>query len=243
MSIHQHSVIEKRTKAKKGQGWVKTSYRKLSYRLCECGRAVRVPQRTCQFCFDERAEAKRNKICNVCEEPFRLEDHQNASVKVCPRCKDARYKVAFDTIMTFFTDNPPLGYLSLNKQIRNFSSIQRNVIQAVTMFPEFRISSLRFASVPSNSQTFDHVNAMTYFIEYYINDCVNNEWKRDFGYFREFLLKYAVQFRVTPAQNMLLAKYQANGITPEKYIKVVGPLKGKTKKESIEIIRPHFING
>ena len=208
-----------------------------------CDNMITGRSNKCQECKDKEAEAKRNKICNVCEEPFRLEDHQNASVKVCPRCKDAKYRVAFNTIMTFFDDDFPLTYLNLNKQVRNFASIQRNVIQAVTMFPEFRISNVKFASVPTSSQTFDHVNAMTYFIEYYINDCVYQEWKRDFKYFREFLLKYAVQFRVTPAQNMALVPFQAKGIKSHEYVSVVGPIKGMTEEETIKVIKPYFIHG
>jgi len=243
MSIHQHSVIEKRTKAKKGQGWVKTSYKKLSYRLCECGNAVRVPQRTCQSCLDARAESKRWKVCNVCGEEFRLEDHQSASVKVCPKCKNAHWQMAYDTIMLYFEPKNSFNYLSENEKIRKFASIQRNIIQSVTDYPEFKLRHIEFESVPSSSLTFDHINAMTYLIENYIREVKANFGLSGYENFRDYLLKYAVQFRVTPAQNMALAKYQGSGITPEKYIDVVGPIKGKTIKESIEIIRPHFING
>lgn len=242
MSIHQHTILENRRKAKKGQGWIKKTYKKMSFRLCQCGNPVKSPQRTCQECKDAEAEAKRWKICSVCGEEFRLQDHQSGAVKVCPRCKDAHWKMAHDTILLFFHPENPFDYLNEAK-VRKFASIQRNIIQAVTDYPEFKLRHIRFASVPRSSLTFDHINAMTYLIENYIYMVRDDFRMAEFEEFKRYLLKYAVQFRVTPEQNMTLAKYQANGITPEKYIEVVGPLVGKTEKESIEIIRPYFING
>jgi hypothetical protein len=151
--------------------------------------------------------------------------------------------VAFKTIMNFFEEDNPLSYLNLTEGIRNFSSIQRNLIQAITDYPEFKIYKIKFLSVPPNSQTWDHVNAMTYFIENYLRDCILDPGKKNFPYFREYLLRYAVQFRVTPAQNMLLAPFQSIGITSAQYISVVGPIEDKSVQESIEIIKPYFING
>ena len=197
----------------------------------------------CQECKDKEAEAKRNKICSICGESFRLEDHQNASVKVCPRCKDAKYRMAFETIMLYFSIGNPLYYLNTKDQIRGFASMQRNIIQAVSMFPEFKLSHIKFVSVPKSSQTFDHINTMTFFIENYIRACRLDPRKKSYEYFRKYLLKYAVQFRVTPQQNMDLVKFQTTGITPEQYISVVGPIEGKSEVESIDSIREHFICG
>jgi len=207
-----------------------------------CGKMILGRNRKCQDCKDREKEAKRWKTCSICGETFRLEDHQRGGNKVCPRCKNAKYMVAFKTIMLFFEEDNPLNYLGLTEAIRIFSSIQRNLIQAITDFPEFKLYEIKFASVPSNSQTWDHVNAMTYFIENYLRSCILDPQKKNFQYFRDYLLQYAIQFRVTPAQNMALAKFQATGITPAQYISVVGPVIGKTIDESIDIIKDHFIN-
>ena len=243
MSIHQHTILENRSKAKRGHGWIKRTYKKMSFRLCECGNPVKSPQRTCQECRDREAEARRWKVCNVCGDAFRLEDHQSGSVKVCPRCKDAHWKMAHETVLLYFSPENPFDYLPEEERIRKFASVQRNIIQAVTDYPEFKLRHIHFESVPRSSLTFDHINAMTYLIENYIRQVREDYKMAEYEAFKEYLLKYSVQFRVTPEQNMTLAKYQATGITPEKYIEVVGPIKGMSIKKSIEKIRPHFING
>ena len=196
----------------------------------------------CQECKDREAEAKRNKVCTVCEAPFRLEDHQSASTRVCSRCKEAKYKVAFNTIMTFFDQDLPLKYLGPNNMVRIFASMQRNIIQSVSG-PEFRLLDIKFASVPPGSQCFDHINGMTRLIEEYVTDCIYNPEIRNFSYFRRYLLGCGCQFRVTPAQNMALAPFQSKGITSAQYVSVVGPIIGKTIDETIKIIKPYFIHG
>jgi hypothetical protein len=212
------------------------------HKCLSCDNMIKGRDRKCPACIAIEKEAKRYKTCSICGQSFRLEDHQGGGNRVCPRCKDAKYRTAYKTIIGFFDEDNPLSYLGLSEGIRNFSSIQRNVIQAVTDFAEFKLRHIKFSSVPGNSQTFDHVNAMTYLIEKFIRDCIHDPSKKNFQYFRDYLLKYAVQFRVTPSQNMLLAKHQAIGVTPSQYISVVGPIEGKSVEESIEIIRPYFIN-
>lgn len=207
-----------------------------------CDNMITGRAQQCQECKDREAEAKRNKVCSVCDTDFRLKDHQSASVKVCPICKDAKYKVAFNTIMTFFDEDLPLQYLGINRMIRIFASMQRNIIQSING-PEFRPLEIKFASVPSSSQTFDHINGMTHLIEEYLTDCIYNKELRDFAYFRKYLLKYGCQFRVTPSQNLSLAKFQSKGVTSAQYVSVVGPIIGKSIDETIKIIKPYFIHG
>jgi len=217
--------------------------REKEHKCLLCDTMIIGREKKCPVCLAKEKEARRWKTCSICGTQFRLHDHQGGGNKVCQRCKDAKYMVAFKTIMLFFDEENPLNYLSLTEGIRNFSSIQRNLIQAITDYSEFKLSKIKFSGVPHNSQTWDHINAMTYFIENYLRDCILDPSKKNFPYFREYLLRYAVQFRVTPAQNMALAPFQAKGITPEQYINVVGPIEGKTIDESIEIIRTYFING
>lgn len=208
-----------------------------------CGKMILGRNRKCPECTAKEKEERRWKTCSICDSVFRLEDHQGGGNKICPRCKDAKYELAFNTIMLFFQSNNPLNYLPMPIRIREFASSERNIIQDTTGYSEFKITGVKFASVPSGSQTWDHVNSMTYFIENYINDCILYPSKMTFKYFKSYLLQYAVQFRVTQAHNMSLIVFQKTGITSAQYISVVGPIIGKTIDESIEIIKPYFING
>jgi len=208
-----------------------------------CGKMIRGRNRKCQDCLDKEREEGRWKTCSICGDVFRLKDHQGGGNKICHRCKDAKYKIAYNTIMTFFADDNPLDYLPMPVRIREFASSQRNIIQDTTGYSEFKITDVKFESVPPGSQTWDHVNSMTYFIERYITDCLADPAKKNFTYFREYFLKYAVQFRVTPQQNIALIPFQKIGIRSYQYISVVGKIIGKTIDESIEIVKPHFING
>jgi hypothetical protein len=210
------------------------------HKCMSCDTMITGRDRKCPACIAKEKEERRWKTCS-CGITFRLEDHQGGGVRVCPRCKDQDYLMAYNTIMDFF-DKPTFLYLPLEKRIRKFSSKQRNVIQAVTDYPEFKLTQIKFKSVPHNSPTWDHINAMTYFIEKYISDCIEDPSLRNFDYFRTYLLRYACQFRVTQKQNMKLAKHQAAGITPDQYINVVGPIEEKTIDESVDIIKQYFIN-
>jgi hypothetical protein len=240
----QKSEYKNYTKAAKGKAWIRKTYKKMLINKCQCGKIMvnRTSRQKCDECIEREWRLSRLRTCS-CGTTFMLMDHQNGGERICPRCKNAKYEVAFNTIMTFFNENNPLAYLNLPERIRTFSSIQRNVIQAVTDFAEFKLRHIKFQSVPYSSQTFDHVNAMTYLIENYIRECLSDSLKKNFEYFREYLLKYAVQFRVTPSQNMALARFQVTGITPSQYISIVGPIEGMTIKETEEAIREHFIHG
>lgn len=211
------------------------------HQCSSCENMISGRERKCQDCKDREKEAKRWKTCS-CGITFRLDDHQSGGEKVCPRCKDEKFRTAHDDIMNFF-DKPRWAFLPLNERIHKTSSIRRNIIQAING-PEFKLFHIHFSKIPHNSTTWDHVNSMTYFIEKYISDCISDPSKKEFDYFKEYLLKYAIQFRVTPELNRKLSKYQTTGITPEQYISVVGLIEGtETIEESIEIIKPYFING
>jgi hypothetical protein len=213
------------------------------HKCMSCDEMIEGKQRKCPKCIAKEREARRWKTCS-CGITFRLEDHQGGGEKICKKCKDGDYKFVFRRITDFL--NCPDEYwndLSFEKKVRKFASKSRNDIQAITDYPEFKLNHIRFASVPKNSPTWDHINAMTYFIERYIWDCIEDPSKQNFDYFREYLLHYACQFRVTQKHNMDLAKIQRAGVTPDKYINVVGPIEGKTIEESIEIIKPYFIHG
>jgi len=224
----------------------KDKEKKAKERKCiSCEKIIIGRTRRCQECKDRIEDEKKNKICKRlgCGIKFRLEEGQKGQIRICPRCKEADFKMAFKTINLFFDDDNPYNYLSSEYRPRIFSSKQRNIIQAVTDYPEFKIKNIIFENVDIESKTWDHINTMTFFIENYLLECIKDPFKKTFVYFKEYLLKYAVQFKVNPKHNMNLISYQVKGITPEEYICVVGPIVDHTEKESVEIIRPHFING
>lgn len=213
---------------------------KSKIKLCQCGNIISARNKKCHECKEKEKERKRWKLCK-CGFIFKLEVFQGGGNRVCPQCKNEDYLEAHDTIMLFF-DKPRYSFLPIEKRIRKFANKQRNIIQASTDYAEFKLYNINFSSVSRNSKTWDHINAMTYIIENYISECISEPIKKDFSYFRGYLLKYAVQFRVTKKQNMELIKYQRTGITPKQYISVVGNMEGKTEVESIKEIEHHFIN-
>ena len=233
------------TKAKKGMAWSRKLFKKMLINECQCGKLMicRTSKQKCDECKEREWRESRIRTCSTCESSFMLMDHQHGGESVCLKCKYDKYKSALYTIMGYFNPYNPFEHLGVKKSLRVFSSMYRNIIQDITGYPEFKIRHIRFASVPESSETWDHVNAMTYFIQYYLKICLEDPTKMDFEYFVKYLHKYAVQFKVTPAQNRELEKYQRTGITPEQYISVVGPIIGMTIKESIEAIREYFIHG
>lgn len=231
--------------AKKGMAWARKVYKKMLINQCECGKLMvnRTSKQKCDECKEKKKRESRLRECSTCGSKFMLMDHQHGGESVCLRCKYDKYKFALVFFLQYFNLNNSFNHLGRNKSLRVFSSMCRNIVQDITGYPEFKIRDIRFASVPKDSETWDHVNAMTYFIQYYLQLCLSDPSKKDFEYFVKYLHKYAVQFKVTPEQNRRLERFQKTGITPEQYISVVGPIIGKTVKESVEIIREHFIHG
>lgn len=209
-----------------------------------CENIVTGKTKKCQECKDKEYLESRTKVCPRCEKKFILEDHQHGRESICQECKENDYKFIFFRIKDF-VDNTYKFFpnISLEKKVHVFALKSRNDVQAVTDYREFKKYDIKFTSVKSSDRTFDHVNAMTFIIENYILEVLKDDRKLLFLYFKEYLLKYGVQFRVTQKHNIELIKYQIKGITPEEYISVVGLIKGYTEKESIEKIREYFING
>jgi hypothetical protein len=208
-----------------------------------CGKPITGKARKCQVCKDREAEQKRIKTCE-CGTVFILTPDQKGLVRTCPLCREGDYKFAHRRVSDFI-DNPDEYYphIPIEGRIRKFASKSRNDVQSTSDYSSFKMSGFKFQSNNQGKPTMDHVNAMTYIIEYYIKQCFAGNFINTLENFKKYYDRYAVQFPVSREHNEKLRVYQAKGVTPEQYISVVGPLVGKTAEESIEIIRPHFIHG
>ena len=253
MSIHQHTILENRSKAKKGHGWVKTTYRKLSFRLCECGNPVRVPQVKCPICKEEeerkREEAKKWKTCSKCGVKFKVDDDSLESGRICISCREKRkWRPAHFVLRMFFFPLNPIRFLPMEERIDVWAGLNRNLIQDISGSPEFKKSHIKFENVPGDAKTWDHPNSMKSSLIHYLTLCVENRKYRRYKYFKELLLQnYGVQFKCTDKQNRALAPIQAKRITPRKYMGIVGRVLDnetgdpKSLEESEKIIKPYFL--
>lgn len=229
--------------ALKGEAWIRKIYRDLVFKVCkDCGDPHLRPQQICFSCKAKRDEEARWITCS-CGEKFRLEDEQNRQTKKCPKCKEDRYFSFYTSVMTYFHWDHFTRF-SLEDRIHEFAMVRRNEVQSATPFSNFKLP-YEFVNVNWKiDKTWEHINSMTILIESLVKILIDDESKRTFEFVREYLLKYGVQFRTSASQNLALIPYQSKpgGITPEEYISIVGNIKGKTKEETIDIIKKHFIN-
>ena len=218
-------------------------YKNLFFNECtECSGPVIAPKRICQSCRDAEEEAKRWKVCTTCGESFRLEDHQSAITKICSACKEEEFYWCYERTMLYFNKEFFNRIKDPEKKVTRFALKARNDIQSTTEYSEFK-KLYKFENVDwKEDKTFDHINSMSYILSNFLKRCIENPKLRNYNYFRNYLLKYGVQFRTSQRQNYDLIEFQREGITPEQYLSVVGNIKGKTKEESINIIKKHFIN-
>lgn len=258
MILFETSQITNKTKNKKGKAWIKKTYKNLLFNECSCGNVLISPHKKCPECIEKERIENRTKTCS-CGNVFILDDNQNGNVTVCPRCKEADYKLAYITAELYFDKRDPYYYIrDIEERIRKFSSKERNIIQSVTGYPEFKIP-IKFESTPDKKPCWDHNNSMTNFLVDYLKIRVDQRKnkikeflrsdKKKFEFFKNFLLKYGRQFPTTPEANQELIKYQIHGVTPSQYVGVVGKVVefygspvNKSVEESIEIIKPYFIN-
>ena len=227
--------------ALKGEGWIRQIYKELVFKVCkDCGEPYLGSKQICFNCEAKRAEELRWVDC-ACGEKFRLEDHQNRQTRVCPKCKEEDYRLFFNQVINFFNTNP-FPRLSPEDEMYKFSSKERNIVQSTTGYSNFKMH-YEFENVNWEvDNTWEHINSMTFLIFNFLKKCHKNPKLRNYEYARNYLLKYGVQFRTSAKHNQDLVKFQTNGVTPEEYISVVGNIKGKTKEETIDIIKKHFIN-
>lgn len=229
--------------AKKGEGWIRKVYKELVFKVCkDCGEPYLGSRQICSSCEAKRAEELRWVDCS-CGERFRLEDHQNRQTRVCPICKEEDYRLFFDQILNYFNTNP-YPRLPEDERMYKFASKERNIVQSVTGYSNFKMM-YEFENVDWDvDNTWEHINSMTFLIYNFLRKCKEDPRLRNYEYARNYLLKYGVQFRTSAKQNQELIQYQSKpeGVSPIEYISVVGNIKGKTREETIDIIKKHFIN-
>ena len=230
--------------AKKGKGWLRKTYRFVHFNSCKtCSEPLIAPKHICPTCRDAELEAKRWKICE-CGNNFRLEDDQGGGTRVCPACKEDDYDFFYTRAISYFEHKYFPRAKSEDERMYKYSSKARNDIQATTGYSNFKMP-YQFENVDwSVDKTWEHINSMTNSYYTFLKRCKEDPSRKNFHYARNFLLKYGVQFRTSAAQNQALIPFQnkPGGITPSEYIAIVGNLKGKTKEETIDIIKDHFIN-
>jgi len=242
-AIFPQSELSK-TIAKKGQSWIKKTYKILSFRECpKCSEPFLGKSHICQSCKDAEAEAKRWKVCD-CGNNFRLEDGQGGGTRVCPACKEDDYDFFFKRAVLYFNGKFFPRAKSEDERMYKYASKSRNDIQSTTGYANFKMM-YHFENVDWKvDNTWEHINSMTFLIYNFLKRCLEDPSRKNYNYARNYLLKYGVQFRTSAAQNYALVPFQTsdNGVTPEQYISIVGNIKGKTKEETIDIIKKHFIN-
>ena len=232
--------------ALKGEAWIRKIYRDLVFKVCKnCGEPFLGSRHICSVCEAKIEEDKKWGNCK-CGERFLLEEGQDQKTKKCPKCKEDKYFAAFHTgIMSFFIfyDNIYPRY-SLEDKIHEYSKDIRNNVQSSTPYSNFKMPYI-FENVDwSIDKTWEHINSMTNLIKSLLYVLLEDEDKRNFKFTKEYLLRYGVQFRTSAAQNYALVPFQnkSGGITAGEYISIVGNIVGKTKEETIDIIKKHFIN-
>lgn len=231
--------------AKKGMGWARKVYKIMLLNKCPgCGELMvnRTSKQKCDKCKEREWRLSRLKVCS-CGSTFMLQDHQHGGERVCPACREGDYKFVFRRISDFIS-NPHWywPHINMKDRIRKFASKSRNDVQSTTDYRNFKMYDLEFQNNNQKVPTMDHINAMTYIIEHYIEGCLSGKYKLDLDEFKDYYNKYAVQFPVSQKDNLKLREFQVKGVTPEEYISIVGPLKNLSIEESIEKIRKHFIN-
>lgn len=228
--------------AKKGQAWIKKTYKALKFRECKyCQSPFLGSKHTCPACEARFAEALRWVDCS-CGEKFRLEDHQNRQTRVCPKCKEEDYRFYCNRILNYFDENYYPRAKTEEERMYKFASKSRNDVQSVTGYSNFKMMYF-FENVDWKiHNTWEHINSMTFLTYNLLKELGKDKSKRNYEYISDYLLHYGVQFRTSAEQNQALIEFQTDGVTPEEYISVVGNIKGKTKDETIAIIKKHFIN-
>lgn len=232
--------------AKKGMAWARKVYKKMLINQCQCGKLMvnRTVKQKCDECKEREWRESRLRSCSACGANFMLHDHQHGGERICEACREQDWKFLFRRISDFVLHTDEyFGNLPLDRKIHRFALKSRNDIQAVTDYRNFKMYHFKFQNNNQKTPTMDHINAMTHIIEYFIRGYFSGKYKLDYDVFREYLLKYAVQFPVTQRDNLALREFQARGIKPEEYVEVAGPLEDHTHEETIEAIREHFIHG
>lgn len=217
----------------------------------DCKGLVRKPKRICDPCLENRDLKERTKDCSVCHIKFIVEKGGNKRLKVCDRCKKAKYKLAHKTVLLYFDEDNPLLYLKDPDIIAQvFASVERNIIQSITEFPEFLLD-IQFENVDSSKSsenTREHINGMLSTIKKYILECLTDEQKKGYEDWEKHLFQYGCQVITSKKHNQQLKDFQnkLEGIIPREYISIVGRIIQKGKilsiEESINIMKPYFIN-
>ena len=239
--IFEQTKIERKN-AKKGEAWIRKIYRELVFKVCkDCEEPFIGSKQICSNCEVRRAEELRWKDCE-CGNRFRLDDGQSRGTRVCPACKDDDYDFFYNRAVHYFEHKYYPRAKSEDERIYKYASKSRNDIQSTTGYSNFKMM-YHFENVDWRvDNTWEHINSMTFLIYNFLKRCSEDPARKNYSYARNYLLKYGVQFRTSAIQNQALVPFQANGITPQEYISVVGNIKGKTKDETIDIIKKHFIN-
>lgn len=238
--------------ARKGEAWIRKVYRELVFNACkDCQGPVISPKRICDDCLEQRDLEERTKICSVCRDSFEVERGGNKRLKVCDRCKKAKYRLAHKTVLLYFDEDNPLLYLKDPDIIAQvFSSVERNIIQSITEFPEFLLD-IQFENVDytkPGENTREHINGMLSTIKKYILECLTDELKKKYEKWEKHLFQYGCQVITSKKHNQQLKDFQnkPGGITPREYISVVGRVIKNGKilsiEKSINILKPYFIN-
>jgi hypothetical protein len=253
------SINGKKVPARKGKGWIKKTYKNLLFNECKCGDVIIHPLKKCPACVErERLEAEEEKKwcdCNKCGKRFRRGE-EDPNGRTCDDCKEKfKYKQAHLAILAFFSGKNSLRKLPKERAIDEYSGVVRNTIQDITGFPHFRVKNMYFENIPldlkDSEYCWDHNNSMKSSIKHYLTLCSNKRRYRKYKYFKQLLIQYyGVQLRSTSEINRDLVPLQKEGITPEKYLSVVGNViikekngtfTRKSREESIEILKPIFV--
>jgi len=232
--------------ARKGKAWLRKTYKRMLVNECKCGTimVLKTASQKCDSCRERERMLSRTRDCPSCESTFMLHDHQHGTESVCPSCRESDWKFLYNRIYHFINHSEEyFPNLVWDRKVHRFALKSRNDVQSVTDYRNFKMYHLKFKNSTQRIPTMDHINAMTHIIETYIRGCISERYQLDFENFKEYLFKYGVQFPVTQQHNLELREFQARGITPEEYISVVGALENHTIKETIEVVRPHFIHG
>jgi len=230
--------------ALKGEAWIRKIYRDLVFKVCkDCGEPYLGSKQICSTCETRRAEELRWKDCE-CGNRFRLEDGQSRGTRVCPACKEDDYDFFYNRAIQYFNHRFYPRAKTEEERMYKYASKSRNDIQSTTGYANFKMM-YEFENVDWRvDNTWEHINSMTFLIYNFLKRCTEDPVRKNYNYAKNYLLKYGVQFRTSAAQNYALVPFQTseNGVTPEQYISIVGNIKGKTKEETIDIIKKHFIN-